>query len=262
MGMNGIIFDVKRYAIHDGPGIRTTVFLKGCPLDCWWCHNPEGRKTDPECFSRDKTPDCITGREISVDDIMREVCRDIVFYDQSGGGVTFSGGEPMMQIEFLYELLIACRREGIHTALDTCGYAPSGDFERIAGLVDLFLYDIKLMNDDLHRKYTGVSNHLILDNLNRLSGNGNRIVARLPLIPDVTDTDENVIAIADFMAKNKTLREVSLLPYNKLGHDKLRRFHLPDRLGIPREQSPGRVKRLTELFHERGIAVGTGGEPA
>ena len=118
------------------------------------------------------------------------------------------------------------------------------------------------MNDDLHRKYTGVSNHLILDNLNRLSGNGNRIVARLPLIPDVTDTDENVIAIADFMAKNKTLREVSLLPYNKLGHDKLRRFHLPDRLGIPREQSPGRVKRLTELFHERGIAVGTGGEPA
>lgn len=165
----------------------------------------------------------------------------------------------MMQIGFLEDVLTACRREGMHTALDTCGYAPTEDFARIAGLVDLFLYDIKLMDSDLHRKYTGVPNHLILENLHYLSGNGNRILARLPLIPEVTDTDENIAAVAEFMAQNKALREISLLPFNTLGRDKFRRFHLPDRMGTPRELSPERIERLTESFHQRGIAVGTGG---
>jgi len=259
MSKTGFIFDIKRYAIHDGPGIRTTVFLKGCPLDCWWCHNPEGGGCISDWGAKDDPERYLSGRAISVAVVMDEVCRDTVFYDQSGGGVTFSGGEPMMQIDFLHRLLSGCREKGIRTALDTCGYAPPEDFEKIADLVDLFLYDIKLIDDDLHRKYTGVSNRLILGNLNLLSGNGNHIIARLPLIPGITDTEENVIAVAEYMKGNRVLREISLLPYNELGRDKFRRFHLPDRLHNLPKRGAGHVERLTDLFHERGIVVGIGG---
>ena len=177
--MTGVIFDLKKFAVHDGPGIRTTVFFKGCPLKCRWCHNPEGRHPELQAAFRgtrntgekstDTTKDAMIGRTVSVQQLMREIKKDEIFYDQSGGGVTFSGGEPMMQIDFLFEILTACRKEGIATAVDTCGFTSYENFTRILPLVDLFLYDIKLIDDRTHKKYAGQSNRVILENLEKLS---------------------------------------------------------------------------------------------
>ncbi len=239
--MNGTIFDIKKFAIHDGPGIRTTVFFKGCPLDCWWCHNPEGRKLETETLSvkpgGDASDSCIPartvviGRDVSVASVMDEVMKDVIFYDESGGGVTFSGGEPMMQPEFLLVLLQACKENGLNTAVDTSGYAPWDDFKKIYDLIDLFLYDLKLMDDESHVKYTGVSNKLILENLARLSSMGSKVEPRIPLIPGITDTEENLEAIAEFLTPQKNIRHVVLLPYNRLGEDKFRKFDLTYKAG-------------------------------
>jgi pyruvate formate lyase activating enzyme len=265
----GIIFDIKKYAIHDGPGIRTTLFLKGCPLDCWWCHNPEGRLSKPEkiCVRtrRNGSGEWINqerrfGREImTVDEIMPELEKDTVFYDQSGGGVTFSGGEPLMQPEFLLEILKACRRRQIHTAVDTSGYAPSDLFHSIYDLIDLFLFDLKLMDDEQHKKYTGVSNELILDNLIGLSSRGDKIALRLPMITGITDTAVNIESIMNFIEPLSGIRDISLLPYNRLANDKMERFGFPDRLGSLPDQPESRLDDIARLFTGRGYQVKVGG---
>ncbi|MBD3226410.1 MAG: radical SAM protein, partial [Caldithrix sp.] len=179
--MKGIVFDLKKYAIHDGPGIRTTVFLKGCPLDCWWCHNPESRASQPESqgdFRQRRAVDLLyteeglIGKELTVAQVLSEVQKDQVFYEESGGGVTFSGGEPLIQAKFLKALLEAHQKAGLHTAVDTSGYAPYETFAGINANVDLYLYDLKLMDDTLHQKYIGVSNRLILQNLKKLIAAG------------------------------------------------------------------------------------------
>ena len=267
--MNGTIFDIKKFAIHDGPGIRTTVFFKGCPLDCWWCHNPEGRKLETETLSvkpGGNTSDSgnaakteVIGRDVSVEAVMDEILKDVIFYDQSGGGVTFSGGEPMMQPEFLYMLLQACKENGLNTAVDTSGYAPWVDFEKIYDLVDLFLYDLKLMDDEAHNEYTGVSNELILDNLLRLSSMGNKIEPRIPLIPGITDTEENLEAIARFLTPQKNIRHVVLLPYNRLGEDKFRKFDLTYKAGQLSVQTGDELEDKAEIFRSHGYEVRLGG---
>ena len=269
MSSSGIIFDLKRYAIHDGPGIRTTVFLKGCPLECWWCHNPEGRKMEIEVMGvknrrgndseNARIKRQALGRTVSVDELMIEVKKDTIFYDQSGGGVTFSGGEPMMQIDFLATALDECKKNGIATAVDTCGYAPFEDFEKISGHVDLFLYDLKLMDDEKHMKYTGVSNSLILDNLTRLAKMGQNIIARIPVIPEITDTWENIGAIIDFLTSIDNIEGVSLLPYNKLGEDKRDRFSMEDKLGHLSTPGDDDMIGLAERFEARGFKVKVGG---
>lgn len=234
MAISGIIFDIRRFCLHDGPGIRTTVFFKGCPLDCCWCHNPEARAPYPETFAlnpvtsspfpnRKQTQ---IGYSADVETVLREVSRDLPFYDQSGGGVTFSGGEPTAQPEFLQALLSACKQNGLHTAVDTCGHAPFELFERISRLTDLFLFDLKLMDDKKHREFTGTPNDLILENLRRLSETARDIWIRVPLIPGITDTEENLDAIAEFLRPLTAIRRISLLPYNKLGEDKIARFQL------------------------------------
>ena len=188
MTQRGIIFNIQRFAIHDGPGIRTTVFFKGCPLRCWWCHNPESHKILPEKFdgcnlrrgfdqSFSMNKDEI-GKEISVDELMNEIVKDRVFYEESGGGVTFSGGEPLMQPEFLIESLKECKALGIHSAVDTSGYTSEGVIDRVSSYADLFLFDLKLMNDDVHEKYTGVSNQIILKNLIELDQLGKKIIIK------------------------------------------------------------------------------------
>jgi pyruvate formate lyase activating enzyme len=264
----GIIFDIKKYAIHDGPGIRTTVFLKGCPLDCWWCHNPEGRLDQPETICirtrRNETGEWIRqekrfGLEMAVDEIMPELEKDTVFYDQSGGGVTFSGGEPLMQPEFLLEMLKACRRKQIHTAVDTCGYAPSDLYHSIYDWVDLFLFDLKILDNEQHKKYTGVSNELILDNLIGLSRRGDKIALRLPMITGITDTADNIGSIMNFIEPLSGIRDISLLPYNRLANDKMERFGRPDRLGPMPDQPESRLGDIAQSFAERGYQVKVGG---
>jgi len=269
MESTGTIFEIRRFAIHDGPGIRTTVFLKGCPLDCWWCHNPEGRSAAIETLelrsrrngkaSREGAGQAVIGSEATVATVMDEVMRDEAFYDQSAGGVTFSGGEPLGQVEFLRALLKASKDRGLHTAVDTCGYAPAADFARIYSLVDLFLFDLKLMDTEMHRKYTGVSNDLVLSNLALLADWGNKVIVRIPMVPDITDTSENLEAIASFLTSLKSIRRISLLPYNKLGEDKTDRYRLPRRRLQLTPQTTEAMEGKAALFRSLGYEVEIGG---
>ncbi len=267
--VKGIIFDLKKYAVHDGPGIRTTVFLKGCPLDCWWCHNPESRKLEPQVVERKSAQNSpglsyrdsreIIGREATVAEVLREIEKDVIFYDQSGGGVTFSGGEPLLQIDFLEALLRECREREIHTAVDTTGYASWEQLERIFPFTDLFLYDLKLLDDRLHRRYTGVSNRLILENLEKLLSRGARVVIRIPLIPDFTDSRENLLQIARYLRKFPQIKRIDLLPYNPIGEAKYAKLGLELRAGKHRMQSDDRLEELRRLVEGEGFDVRIGG---
>ena len=252
MFTTGTIFDIKKFAIHDGPGVRTTIFLKGCPMDCWWCHNPEGGNGDTGQLN-DKT------RTVSVIEMIQEIEKDRIFYDQSGGGVTFSGGEPLAQPDFLTALLKACRSRGIDTAVDTCGFAPTEDFERVYSLTDMFLYDIKIIDSEMHTKYTGVSNSLVLKNLRFLIEKGSEVQVRIPLIPNVTDTEENLDAIAGVLKDLPGIRSLSLLPYNRFGEDKRRRYNLDDRLGKLPAQSSEEIDAVAQKFGALGFDVKIGG---
>lgn len=269
MPVSGIIFDLRKYCIHDGPGIRTTVFFKGCPLDCWWCHNPESRHSLPETIpigSRASDAALAQGRvaatigcAVTVEDIMPQIIQDEIFYDESGGGATFSGGEPMMQVDFLAALLTACKDRGIRTAIDTCGHAPQDDFDRVYDLTDLFLFDLKIIDRDLHVKFTGVSNELIHSNLARLASRGEKVVVRIPMIPGITDTGENLEAVCSLLKPLGSVRQVSLLPYNKLGEDKSERYQLAQHSLKWETQSPEEILARKALFESRGFSVTVGG---
>ena len=300
--ITGVVFDIKRYAIHDGPGIRTTVFLKGCPLACRWCHNPESQSAAAEMIFRagrcircgacvascergaivwsDAGPAteravCVAcgacaivcyaearervGREMSVEETMVEIGRDRPFYEESGGGATFSGGEPLAQPEFLGALLAACRAAGIHTALDTCGYAPWEVIDRVRRDVDLFLYDLKLLDDARHRELTGVSNRLILENLRRLSELGHAIVLRVPIIPGVNDDPETLDEIGAFATSLPRLDEIALLPYNRMGIDKYARLDRPYRLSGVAPLSDEAMSAIARRLSAFGLPVRVGG---
>ncbi|MBI9017842.1 MAG: glycyl-radical enzyme activating protein [Phycisphaerae bacterium] len=263
---SGIIFDIKRYAIHDGPGIRTTIFFKGCPLRCRWCHNPESWNREPEprfyesrclqcgkceaicsqgaisfdkypvtngdlCLSCGKCTDIclgqartISGRSISADELMDEIRKDVIFYDESGGGVTFSGGEPLSQPAFLAEVLKRCRQEDIHTTVDSCLYADTGVVQEIKPLANLFLCDIKHIDTDKHKNFTGVDNSLILDNIRYLAKAGAEIIVRVPVVPGFNDTEKEIEAIVEFVKSLETVKEIGLLPYNSGGVAKAKRL--------------------------------------
>jgi len=283
---SGSIFDIKRYAINDGPGIRTAIFFKGCPLECWWCHNPEGQSSQPQLMFRSNRckaskaclevcpqhaihwedgsitdwgvcDDCgrcagvcyagareVVGRIVSVDQLMEEIERDIPFYDQSKGGVTFTGGEPMFQREFLYESLLACKKQGIHTAVDTSGYSFWEGFEIISPLVDLFLYDLKLMDENKHKQYTSVFNQMILDNLQKLSRAKAHIIVRIPLIPGVNDDVKNIELSSVFLAGLPFLDQVELMPYHEIGLEKYQALGMKYKL---KEIRPTTGKHIEEI---------------
>ncbi|WP_296897478.1 glycyl-radical enzyme activating protein [Thiohalocapsa sp.] len=298
----GIIFDIKQFSIHDGPGIRTTVFLKGCPLSCWWCHNPEGQAMKPELILRPERcigcgaclevceqgailwrsgqdgerivtdrerctacGDCVqvcyaearelVGREVTVAEVMDAIERDTAFYDQSGGGVTVSGGEPLAQPDFLRELLRACQYRGLHTALDTCGFAPWEALDSVRQYVDLFLYDLKLMDDARHRAFTGVSNERILENLQRLSREGHRLILRVPIIPGINDDEENLQAIGAFAADLPHLKRVDLLPYHRIGRDKYRRLGKPCPMPETEPPSEARMDEIAQVLRKFDLPV-------
>ncbi len=259
-----LIFDIKKFALHDGPGIRTTVFFKGCPLHCEWCHNPESQSPYPQkmydskkcigccscvtsCRSKALThlPDGIVtdfdkcdlcgecveacpskamtmcGRLYSYDEVMSSVLKDRAFYDTSSGGVTFSGGEPLLQHEALFELLAGCRKERLHSCIDTSLFADSKTVEKVASLSDLLLVDIKQMDSDIHLQYTGVRNELILENIKMISKMGVHFWIRIPLIGGVNDDNNNITATADFLRSLPVKPErVDLLPYHSIGNHK------------------------------------------
>jgi pyruvate formate lyase activating enzyme len=283
----GIVFDIRRYSIHDGPGIRTAVFLKGCPLSCWWCHNPESQSPAPEMIVRENRcvrcgacveacpEDAISwdgggpvtdwdrcercgicagacyagareqiGREMTVADVLAEIERDVAFYDESGGGVTLSGGEPLAQREFTLALLQACKAREIHTALDTCGFASWSVLDGVRPYVDLFLYDLKLMDDSRHREVVGVPVGPILANLRALSERGHAIRIRVPVIPGINDDDESIRQIAAFAASLPGLEGIDLLPYHSTAADKYARMNKPYKLSGARPLSQ---ERMTEI---------------
>jgi pyruvate formate lyase activating enzyme len=294
---SGMIFDVKRYAINDGPGIRTAVFFKGCPLSCLWCHNPEGQSSQPQLMFRanrctaskaciktcpigaihwadgsitnwescDGCGKCaevcysgareMVGQMISVSQLMHEIERDIPFYDQSGGGVTFTGGEPMFQREFLQEILLACKDQDIQTVVDTSGHASWDGFELISPLVDLFLYDLKLMDEIRHLQFTGVSNQLILENLRRLSKTGAHIIVRVPLIPGVNTDQGNIERTASFLADLVHLDGVELMPYHEIGLAKYAAMGIKYMLQGTKSASSEDIEVVEKIFLEYNLPV-------
>ncbi len=262
--MTGIIFDIKRFAIHDGPGIRTTVFLKGCPLRCWWCQNPESVNSLQEEIKitplNSNTKYCeevneLFGRIISADELLTEIKKDRIFFEESGGGVTFSGGEPMMQINFLKDVLEKCKAEGIQTAVDTSGYILMESFNNIYDLVDLFLFDLKLINNEKHIKFTDVSNELIHHNLNFLCKKGDKVIIRIPLIPGITDTKENMDDIFSFIKNIKNIRRIDLLPYNEIAEAKYKRFNRINKTGKLKTQSTEKLNDFRLLFQKLNTEV-------
>jgi pyruvate formate lyase activating enzyme len=267
MRTQGLIFDIKKYSLHDGPGIRTTIFLCGCPLRCWWCQNPEGQKLslDDALKVRQVSKASLTtakeliGRKVSVDEVMSEIEKDKVFYEESNGGVTFSGGEPLMQNDFLNGLVDACRNSRMNTALETCGYASWDVVEKVKDKIDLFLYDIKVMDAKIHQKYTGVSNTVILSNLKKLDRDGKNIIIRFPVIPGITDTGENIEKVARFLRDLKVVREIDLLPYNELGKGKYEKLNRLNRLTDLEPPSDEKLRELSERFKVLGLKVKIGG---
>jgi pyruvate formate lyase activating enzyme len=266
--MKGLIFSVKRYSIHDGPGIRVTLFLKGCPLSCWWCHNPEGISAEIETVEqiekvgqREFRKTEQAGKFYSVKDIIEILDKERIFINESEGGVTFSGGEPMMQTEFLVEALKACIENGYHTAVDTSGYSSPENFLKIIPWTDLFLYDIKLMDDSMHMKYTGISNTLILSNFRLILESGKDIFLRIPVIPGFNDDRDNLNKLIQFVSDHRrlNLKRISLLPYHKIGKAKYQKFNVPYRMIDTEFPSRQRMNELKEYFSETGILTRIGG---
>jgi pyruvate formate lyase activating enzyme len=256
--MQGVIFDIKRFAIHDGPGIRLTFFMKGCPLTCWWCHNPEALRKVPSSEEA-----CSNGsgveRRIGIPELLDEVAKEQIFIDESGGGVTFSGGEPLVQIDFVEAALDACRQREVHTALDTTGYASREVFERVAGKADLFLFDLKLMDDEAHREYTGVPNGPIHRNLESLIGRGANVTIRVPIIPGITDTEANLDAMMEFLVRIGGVGNVCLLPYHKAASAKYRRLQMDNRVAGIEPPSDESMSDLRERFEGQGFRTQIGG---
>jgi pyruvate formate lyase activating enzyme len=299
----GIVFDIKRYALHDGPGIRVAVHLKGCPLSCWWCHNPESQSFVPQLLYRGErciacdacigacgngaisafggamftdpakcrgNGDCagvcpsgareICGRSLGVGDVMTEVLKERIFFEQSGGGITLSGGEPLCQPEFAAALLTECKRRGIHTAVDTSGFVDPELLLGVIPMTDLFLYDIKHMNPEKHMKYTGVDNDIILSNMSKLGEGGAVINARMPFVPGVNTDDENLGAAGDFLAGVRGVTQLNLLPYHSAAEDKHNRWGMEYRLrGVTYPPAENSLRRAAEIIEARGIRAVVGG---
>ena len=261
------IFDIQRNSFVDGPGIRTTVFFKGCNLKCAWCHNPEGQSTKKEWMVYpDKCVGCgrcvgiglesadficlhdakiICGKEYTVDEVVREILKDKAFYEASGGGVTFSGGECMLQIDFLEAILKECKNNGVHTAVDTAGHVPFECFEQIIPYTDLFLYDVKCYDSDKHRQYTGASNELILSNLGRLLKMGIAMWVRIPIIPTVNDSEEEMLNIKKFIISCGSPEKIELLPYHAMGEHKYAAIgKQAQTFSVPSKEKISQLKRV------------------
>ncbi len=298
-----LVFDIKRYSINDGPGIRVTIFLKGCPLNCQWCHNPESISPKiQKLFTASKCIGCgeccricpvqactltaggivtdeklctlcgkcaevcptlateMSGQDLSVEELIEIIEKERPFFEQSGGGVTFSGGEPLLYPEFLLELLDACGKKNIHSAIDTSGYVKGETLLRVARHTDLFLYDLKMIDAERHRHFTGVDNQLILHNLKALAETGAAIQVRIPLIGGVNDDLQSVRAFAVYVAGLAGVsKEVNLLPFHDVARGKDMKLGRERDLSALKEPGPESVARALEIFSEHGLAASVGG---
>jgi pyruvate formate lyase activating enzyme len=264
--MKGTIFNIKRFAIHDGPGIRTTVFLKGCPMRCTWCHNPESWLAYPQEVARKVTLDGVEfceleqiGKEYTIAELMNEMEKERMVMEESHGGVTFSGGEPLQQPQFLKDALIACKNAGFHTAVDTSGYDEHKGLESIIPYTDLFLFDLKLMDDFFHQHFTGVSNRPVIASLKLLAQHNCKIQIRVPLINGITASMENILAIAETI---ESIREqvvaIDLLPFHRIGKSKYLRLALPYSMeGAHYAPDQRQLEDIAAIFRERGYKVST-----
>lgn len=242
----GRIFDIKRFSAHDGPGLRSTVFLTGCPLRCAWCHNPEAFAGSDEAAGKGRV------RDVTVAALVRELERDVPFFDISGGGVTISGGEPLSQARFVLELLGACRQRELHTALDTCGLADPALLAEAAALTDVVLYDLKAMDPAAHQAWTGAGNRIILENLQLLNRLKVEVWIRLPLIPGVNDDPRNLEAMVAFLTDTR-FRRVSILPYHRIAEAKYQRLGLTHRMAGVDPPSPKRIEEIRARFAAAGF---------
>jgi len=290
------ILNIQRFAVHDGPGIRTAVFLKGCPLCCWWCHNPESQSIQPEILysaercrfceacaracpqhgirragdamvTSDECDHCgtcveacaaearvLAGRQMTVAQVLAEIERDTIFFDESGGGVTFTGGEPLAQPAALEALLLACRERRIHTAIETCGAASRETLLRLCGLADLVLYDVKLTDDARHRDFTGAPNANILENLAAVSHAHPRVVVRIPIVPGVNDRQEDVRGLSALLVR-LAIHRVELMPYHRAGAEKYRRLGRDYALADMLPPSSVEMSRLAAQIEATGVSV-------
>lgn len=297
MNKTGLIFNIQRYSLHDGPGVRTALFFKGCPLSCLWCQNPEGLKSKKELFQssvkcigcnsclnncpegainfngqvaaidRSKCKLCqscsdncptraleVIGKEMTIREIIGEVLKDMVIFEESGGGVTLSGGEPLLQLTFVTELLKAMKKLNINTAIETSGYVSLEALKKVSPWTDLFLYDIKLIDPEESKKYTGICSKPIINNLKHLAQNGSQITVRMPLIPGINNHHDHLRLVADTLKENG-INELELMPYHKLGVDKYRGLNMDYSLQELEPPSKEMMAAARDAFLNEGISI-------
>lgn len=254
----GRIFNIQRFSIHDGPGIRTIVFLKGCFLRCAWCCNPESQEYDIQTMTEGGKIKTV-GRDVTVSELMDEILADMPYYRRSGGGVTLSGGEMLAQHKFARDLLRACKEAGLHTAVESTAYAPFDKIEELLPYIDLYLMDIKHMDSKKHKEYTGVENHLILENARKIAESGVQLIIRTPVIPGFNDTREEIKAISEFAKTLPGVCEHHLLPYHRLGQDKYAGLGRVYAMQGTEPPSHEKMEYLLSVAQESGLRCQIGG---
>ena len=256
--VKGRIFNIQRFSLHDGPGIRTIVFFKGCFMRCKWCCNPESQEYEVQTIIENGVKKTV-GKDVTVEDIMPEILADVTYFRRSGGGVTLSGGEVLAQPKFAKELLKACKENGLHTAIETTSNAPWETIEQILPYLDLVLLDIKHLDSAKHKLFTGASNEHILENAVKIANFGVELIIRTPVIPTFNDTPEEIKAISNFASKLNGVKEHHLLPYHRLGQDKYEGLSRKYELSEITPPSNEKMNYLKEVAESSGLKIQIGG---